>query len=93
MAVLDEVKTSLRITHTLLDAEITSEIASCKTDLKMAGVVVTNETDPLTVRAIILYCRGMHDYAGKGDRHTEAYEKLKISMALSGYYNAVIVNV
>lgn len=93
MAILDEIKTSLRITHTLLDSEITSEIAACKTDLQMAGVITVDETDALTVRAITLYCRGMHDYAGKGDRHTEAYEKLKISMALSGFYNEVVADV
>lgn len=93
MAILEEVKTSLRITHSLLDGEITSEIAACKTDLSMAGVSLVDDTDALTVRAITLYCRGMHDYAGKGDKSTEAYEKLKISMALSGFYNEVAADV
>lgn len=87
MAILADVKTNLRISHSSLDDEITSEIAACKQDLSMAGVVVIDDTDELTAVAIKLYCRGMHDYNGLGERYTAAYNRLKNAMALSGDYN------
>lgn len=90
---LEEVKKVLRITHTMLDSEITSEIESCKKDLSIGGVTVTDETDALTARAIKLYCQAAHDFNGKGEKYSQAYEKLKIAMALTGDYNEVTPSV
>lgn len=87
MAILENVKIALRIQHSRLDAELTSEIAACKQDLKLAGVATVSDTDDLTITAITTCIRGNHDYAGKGDQYREMYERIKNTMALSPLYN------
>ena len=62
MALLDDVKTSLRITADDYNAEITGLIEACKLDLNSAGVKVVDETDALTKHAIILYAKGHFGY-------------------------------
>lgn len=88
MALLDDVKTSLGISHSKLDADITLAISACKKDLAMAGVSVIYESDALTEQAVKLYCRAWYNYQGAGERYSTAYTALKNSMALCGDYNA-----
>lgn len=87
MAILDEIKTSLRISHNKLDDEITGVINACKLDLGVAGVANVKDTDALTVQAIKMYARGWFNYQGNADRYQAAYVALKQSMALCGDYN------
>lgn len=90
MAILDDVKTSLRISHNKLDGEITEVINACKLDLSIAGVSNVTDTDALTVQAIKMYARGWFNYQGNADRYQAAYVALKQSMALCGDYNEVV---
>jgi hypothetical protein len=90
MALLDDVRTSLRITTTTLDTEIQDLIDACKLDLTISGVSIIVETDPLIKRAIKLYVKT--DYAQDQDeqrRYNEAYESLKKHLVLSNDYKAV----
>ena len=86
MALLDEIKLSLRISHDSLDSDIEGNIAACKKDLSIGGVGKTEPADALTLQAIKLYCRWQFDFNDKGDQYQKAYSALKDSMALSGDY-------
>jgi len=91
MALLDNVKTSLRITNDDYNAEVTGLIESCKLDLNTAGIVNVDENDALTKHAIILYAKGHFGYDNEeAERFLEVYENLKNKMALLSEYNTVV---
>lgn len=54
----DRVKLALRISHSLLDTEITNTIAAAKAEMRRAGVDnnVIDEDDEVFAQAILAYC-------------------------------------
>jgi hypothetical protein len=90
MALIDNIKLSLRKKSAAFDTEIMDLIDSCKADLKLGGIDKISESDPLTAHAIKLYCKGNYGYDEDTEKFMRAYENLKIAMALSGEYKAVI---
>lgn len=92
MALVDDVRSALRIKSQSMDTEINDLIAACKLDLTTGGVVKTLETDPLIKRAIIIYCKANFGMGNpESERLTQCYEQLKTQLALSGLYNQVVV--
>lgn len=89
MALIDDIKLSLRIKNTAYDDEIQSLIDICKADLKIAGVEVVDEKDVLTAQAIKLYCKGNFGYDENSEKFQTAYASLKIVMAMASEYKAV----
>lgn len=90
MALIDDVRLNLRITSTAFDAaEIQPLIDACKIDLKLSGVNVIDDSDPLTKRAVILYAKANFGYSADSEKYQKAYNMLKNSMALSGDYTVV----
>jgi len=88
MALLDTVKTNLRIKSTAFDeAEIQPIIDACKADLKLSGVEKIEESDPLIQRAVVLYAKGNFGYSEDSEKFMQAYTALKNSLALAGDYN------
>lgn len=83
--ILDEVKAALRIKGDLFDTvEIEPLIEACKTDLRLAGANKILDSDPLTVRAIVFYCKANFGYAEDSEKWRAAYEHLKCALALAG---------
>lgn len=93
MALIDNVKLSLRIKNTAYDTEIQDLIDVCKADLRISGIEIIDEADVLTTQAIKLYCKGSFGYDENSERFMSAYNNLKISMALSGDYEVVTTSV
>lgn len=91
MALIDNVKLALRIKSSSFDDELQNLIDACKVDMNISGVEVISETEPLTERAIIFYCKGNFGYDDKAEKFQDAYEKLKIAMSLSGDYKNEVV--
>lgn len=89
MALIDDIKLSLRIKNNAYDMEIQDLIDACKIDLNIAGVQEVDETEPLTAQAIKLYCKGNFGYDENSEKFQQAYESLKIVMALASDYKAV----
>lgn len=90
MALLDNLKVALRVKSTAFDtAEITPIINACKIDLKLAGVNVIEDDDPLIERAVVLYAKANFGFSEDGEKYARAYEALKNSLALSGDYTVV----
>lgn len=98
---LDKVKAALRIKTTAFDGEITDLIAACKSDLRLVGIVIPEETeppaegetpaagDPLVTRAIILYAKANFGFSEDAEKYQKAYDTLKCSLSLAGDYNAL----
>jgi len=90
MAILDDVKISLRIASatTAYNTEITDLIAACKADLSLSGIYNTSDTDTLVKRAIMTYCKANFGYNNPdADKLRSAYEALKNHMSLSQDYS------
>jgi hypothetical protein len=94
---LDKVKMALRVTSAAFDDEINGLIDAAKADLRLAGIISPDITagsgadasDPLVLRAIILYAKAGFGYDDNAARYREAYDYLKCALSLAGDYNAV----
>lgn len=94
MAILDDVKLSLRVTTDAFDIEIQDLIDAARLDLIQSGVSstkVNDDTDALIKRAITVYVKGNFGYDNpEAERFQESYRMLKIHLALAGDYAEVI---
>ena len=81
---VDKIKISLRLTHDRLDGEITDLITACKADLRTAGVIRIEDSDPLILLAVTLFCKWTYNHNGQGEKHLMAYESLKTPLRLAG---------
>lgn len=96
MALIDDIKLVLRITHTALDGEVTDLINAAKSDLKLNGIksnIVTTATDELIKRAITIYVKA---YFGWDNPDKEglikSYEMLRTHMSASVDYVHYTIN-
>jgi hypothetical protein len=90
MALLDEIKTRLRIKNDAFDeAEIAPLIEAAKIDIRLGGGINILETDPLIKQAITLYCKAHFGFSEDSEKYAEAYEHMKRAIGLCGDYNAI----
>lgn len=57
---LNKVKAFIRISHSKLDGDITDSIDSCLADLRAHGIIHKDDTDPLILNAVKLYCKSLY---------------------------------
>ena len=88
MAILDDVKANLRISGNALDDDIQGDIDAALMDLYRVGIDVTDQSQPLIIKAVKLYCRWQQDYMGKGEQYCKAYTGLMQALSLAGDYVA-----
>ena len=81
----EEIRKSMRISHTGLDDEIKRNIDTCLLDMERAGVNVKKE-DQLLDKACELYCKAQFNYLGKGEQFQKNYEQLRDSLSLAEKY-------
>jgi len=89
VALLDDVKTVLRVTTTALDTEINDLIDTAKADLGLAGVVSEKilDTYPLIKRAINVYCKANFGWGNPdSEKLMKSYEMIKGQLSLSSEY-------
>lgn len=90
--ILRKVKTKLRISHNVLDEDVEDTIAACLKDLEVCGVQAPasdnlQETDPLILNAIKLYCRAeFTDDTGKAAEYLARYNALKSCLMMADGY-------
>ena len=89
-----DIKDSMRIRHSALDAGIKNDIAAATADMIRVGVQPyfnvkkkRLKDDPLIHKAVELYCKAQADYMGKGPQFEASYEKLRDALSLCGDYN------
>lgn len=91
-SLLLKIKTSLRISHTALDEDLADTVSSCLADLQVCGVQVPTpddpqETDPLILNAIKLYCRKeFTDDTAKAAEYQKRYDALKSCLMMAAGY-------
>lgn len=85
---LDDVKANLRISGTALDIDIQGDIDAALDDLARVGIDVIDQSQPLIIKAVKLYCRWQQDYMGKGEQYCKAYTGLMQALSLAGDYIA-----
>ena len=89
MALLDDVKIALRISAatTSFNTEINDLISAAQQDLLVAGIKVTDTSDPLIKRAIVTYCKAHFGYDNpEAERFEKAYNAIKLHLMLSSEY-------
>jgi hypothetical protein len=88
MAILDDVKANLRISGTALDTDLQDDIDAALMDLQRVGIDTSDQSQPLIIKAVKLYCRWQQDYMGKGEQYCKAYTGLMQALSLAGDYIA-----
>lgn len=83
---IDSVKGALRITTSDMDDDIKDLISAAKADLRISGVRVILDTDPLVIQAVKLYCKAHFGDNDNNNKFLNAYQALKISMSLAGEF-------
>lgn len=88
--ILEDVKTSLRISGTDLNIETQDLIDAAKADLILSGVLKdkVEGDDTLIKRAIIVYCKAHFGYEDPkmSERFEQSYVSLKHHLTLSAEY-------
>lgn len=86
MALIDNVKLSLRLTTNAYDAELTGLINGGLKDLGVAGVTNDDTTDALIERAVTTYCKLYFGSPADFDRLKKSYDEQKAQLAsCTGY--------
>lgn len=87
MNTLEKIKPTLRISHTKLDEDIQADIDACMNDLKLCGIIHADESDPLIINAIKLWCRSLYtDDTTKAAEWLRRYESLKACLQVAEGY-------
>ena len=83
--ILNTVRLALRITTEAFDVELTNLINAGMSDLGIAGVNGENValTDPLTMQAIITYCKMNFGEPDEYDRLKKSYDEQKSQMSMA----------
>lgn len=80
-ALLEEIKTALRVTSTVYDAEVTALIEAAKADMRRVGIDETlldeSSIDPLCKAAVMLYCKARFGYDNdEAERFGKSYQQM-----------------
>lgn len=87
MTTLENIKQSLRISHSKLDEDIQADIDACMADLRLVGIVHRGQEDPLIGNAIKLWCRSLYtDDPAKGAEYLRRYNALKACLMMAEGY-------
>jgi hypothetical protein len=84
---LEKVKLFLRRRHDKLDDDLRDNIESCLADLKVHGIVHKDDTDPLILNAIKLWCKSADtDDVARSSELRQRYLALRDSLkSAKGY--------
>lgn len=91
MALLDDVKISLRVTTNAYDSELNDLIDSAKKDLQIAGImesvtVSTADMNKAVVTAIKTYCKMNFGNPQNYENLKKSYDEQKAQMSMSTGY-------
>lgn len=90
MALLDDMRSELRVSTTAFDGEIQNIISASIVDLEQSGITASL-TDPLMKMSVALYVKAYFGWDNpESPKFVEAYEKLRNKMAVASDYNAFV---
>ena len=88
---LANIKTAMGISANVYDDELTGLIASAEADLKLSGVTVYDDADPLVVTAVTAYCQASRGTdVDKREKYMEMYKAQKRNLMLASEYTEVV---
>ncbi len=88
MAILDTVKTALRLTVDDYDEELITLIQAAQLDLGVAGVILPAGLDAICTIAVVTYCKMRFGQPDDYDRLKASYDEQKAQlMTATGYTN------
>jgi len=82
MTEIELARQAIRITGTALDTELSEEIETCKSMLRMGGVREGFTGSAMERAAIRTYVRWQHNYMGEAERWERNFGQLRDAMAL-----------
>lgn len=82
----EEMRRMLRIRHNRIDEDLNDLKAAYLSELSLAGVECIPEDNSLARNGLRLYLRWQENYNGEAERYREAYQGVKIAMALAEEY-------
>ncbi|MFP3666554.1 head-tail connector protein [Priestia sp. SIMBA_032] len=86
---IEKVRKSLRISHTALDDDIQDLIDAALMELQLSGIKKLDESDPLIIRAVTVYCKAEFGFDNPdAERFRASFESLRNHLSLAGDYNA-----
>lgn len=85
MITAEQVRKKMRISHTHMDDDISSNIEAAQLDMSRVGINMEVD-DALMDKCIELYCKAQFDYLGKGEQFQENYEELRDAMSMAEAY-------
>lgn len=83
---IDKVKKALRIVTDAFDSQINDLIEAAVLDLKLAGVIYVDRTDPLIIQAIITYVKFHFGEPSDPERIKTSYDEQKSQLLMSSNY-------
>lgn len=92
MGLLSKIKTSIRISHDVLNEDIADNIEACIADLRSVGILeskldLSQDLDPLILSAVKSYCKAQYtDDTAKAARYQAGYDSLKSSLMMAEGY-------
>ena len=90
MGIVDDIKTTLRISNTAYDTEIVDLISAARSDLMLSGILeskANDNADPLIRRAITVYVKANFGWNNPdAERLQQSYDMLKMHLSLSQEY-------
>lgn len=89
---LNKVKACLRISHNVLDDDLTDTIEAGLADLRVCGVESSGAEDPLILNAVKLYCKAAYtDDTDKAAAYQARYDSLKACLMMAEGYGGEVV--
>lgn len=86
MALIDNVKTALRLNSQAFDDnELSPLINAAEADMKRVGIIY-NEQNPLCEQAVIFYCKANFGFADDQEKWAAAYAALRDALTLCSEY-------
>ncbi len=86
MDIKGKVKLALRVVTNDFDEEIEDLIDAACLDMGIAGIVDTDTTDPLIIRAVITYCKMNFGEPDEYERLKSAYDEQKAQLGMATGY-------
>ena len=86
-----KIKKNLRISHSMLDDDLTDTIEACLADLRVCGVEKQPD-DKLILNAVKLFCKAAYtDDTDKAAAYQARYDALKSCLMMAEGYGAEVV--
>lgn len=86
MDIKGKVKLALRVVTNDFDEEIEDLIDAACLDMGIAGIVDTDTTDPLIIRAVTTYCKMNFGEPDEYERLKAAYDEQKAQLSMATGY-------